>query len=76
MEIIALYKKDKFVCDPRCVGNYFDCANCDGDIFFRSADFGLARSGEIDVTGWTIAEVVDLMRAAVLNGRVGKYYRL
>jgi hypothetical protein len=34
------------------------------------------KVGEVDVDGWTIREVVELMRAVRLNGRTGKYYRL
>ena len=31
---------------------------------------------EIDVSGWTIKEVVALMRIQRINDRTGKYYRL
>lgn len=34
------------------------------------------KVAEIDIDGWTVREVVELMRAVVLNGRTGKYYRL
>ena len=31
---------------------------------------------EVNVAGWTIREVVELMRIQRLNGRTGKYYRV
>lgn len=37
---------------------------------------GRKKVGEIDVSGWTVAEVVELMRAVRLNGRRAKYYSL
>lgn len=37
---------------------------------------GNRKVGEVDVTGWTAREVVELMRAVRLNGRRAKYYRL
>jgi len=33
------------------------------------------KVGEVDVAGWTVREVVELMRAVKLNGRRAKYYR-
>ena len=37
---------------------------------------GNQKVAEIDVTGWAVRAVVDLMRAVRLNGRTGKYNRL
>jgi len=37
---------------------------------------GGKKVAEVDVTGWALAEVVALMRAARTNGRTGKYFKL
>jgi hypothetical protein len=37
---------------------------------------GNKKVAEIDVAGWTVRQIVELMRAVLLNGRTGKYYRL
>ena len=37
---------------------------------------GNQKVAEIDVTGWAVAQIVDLMRAVRLNGRTGKYNSL
>ena len=37
---------------------------------------GNRKVAEIDVSAWTVREVVELMRAVRLNGRRAKHYRL
>jgi hypothetical protein len=37
---------------------------------------GAKKVAEIDVTGWKIKEVVQLMRCQRLLGRTGKYHKM